>query len=80
MLAFFRAVLGAADPIQASDWLVSGDPSIPKLTEGTLGGVPSLTLSNGLASRVFVLAPDSIQLSRDERVSTRLKVDGLPHD
>ena len=58
MLAFFRAVLGAADPIQASDWLVSGDPSIPKLTEGTLGGVPSLTLSNGLASRVFVL-PDS---------------------
>ena len=46
-----------ADPIQASDWLVAGAPSIPTLTEGTLGGVPSITLSNGLAARTFVLPP-----------------------
>lgn len=39
----------------ADDWLVGHKPEPPTLTEGTLAGIPTLTLSNGLISRVFAL-------------------------
>lgn len=46
---------GAHDPTQADDWLVGWQPTPAKLEAGTLGGVPTLTLSNGLISRVFAM-------------------------
>jgi hypothetical protein len=44
-----------SDPIQADDWLVHAPLQAPAVAHGTLGGVPTLTLSNGLISRVFAL-------------------------
>ena len=45
----------AGDPTQADDWLVGWQPEAAALTTGTLDGVPTLTLSNGLISRIFAV-------------------------
>mgnify|MGYP000564491319 CR=1 FL=1 len=43
---------GSSDP---DDWLVGGHDQLPTLEAGTLAGVPTLTLTNGLISRVFAM-------------------------
>ena len=55
VLAAAAAAVGAGDPVQADDWLVSWTGQQPTLTSGTLGGVPTITLANGLISRKFVI-------------------------
>eukprot|EP00656_Telonema_subtile_P006243 TRINITY_DN12867_c0_g1_i2.p1 TRINITY_DN12867_c0_g1~~TRINITY_DN12867_c0_g1_i2.p1 ORF type:complete len:203 (-),score=32.33 TRINITY_DN12867_c0_g1_i2:65-673(-) len=51
----FLAMMVALATAATDDWLVSYQASQPTLVEGTLEGVSTLTLSNGLISRVFGL-------------------------
>ena len=52
-----------AQAVGSDDWLLATVPEAATLTQGELGGVPTLVLSNGLASRVFAMpapaAPDA---------------------
>ena len=41
----------------ADDWLLETPSDTATVVEGVLGGVPTLTLQNGLASRVFAILP-----------------------
>lgn len=42
---------------RADDWLLETPAETATVVEGSLGGVPTLTLQNGLASRVFAFLP-----------------------
>lgn len=61
LAAAAAAAVGTGDPddAQADDWLVSWTGQQPTLTSGTLGGVPTITLANGLISRTFVIPGSS---------------------
>ena len=51
-------LLPAAAAAVESDWLLAAPTEPAAVVAGTLGGVPTLTLTNGLASRTFaVIAP-----------------------
>ena len=50
------AILASGDdPTQADDWLVNWQPGPVTLGAGSLGGIPTLTLTNGLISRTFAM-------------------------
>lgn len=63
----------SGDPTQADDWLVSWQPEAATLNTGTLDGVPTLTLSNGLISRTFAVPKPAT-----EDVATRAQAGAAP--
>ena len=65
MLTLRPAVLASGDPTQADDWLVSWRPEPARLSTGSLGGIPTLTLTNGLISRTFAM-PQPTKLPEDD--------------
>ena len=46
-----------AIPAAPRDWLLAAVPDSPRVVEGVVGGVATITLQNGLASRTFALVP-----------------------
>ena len=51
---------GALAAGQQDDWLLAAPTAAATVVPGTLAGVPTLTLTNGLSSRTFaVIAPDA---------------------
>lgn len=49
------AANSSTDGPPPDDWLLGNVPSVPEVVAGVLGGVPTLTLRNGLCSRTFAL-------------------------
>ena len=41
----------------SSDWLLTAVPTAPSVSDGTLGGVATISLENGLISRTFAIVP-----------------------
>ena len=50
-----QGAAAAADGV--TDWLLGAVPDVADVTQGTLEGVPTLVLSNGLVQRTFAMLP-----------------------
>jgi hypothetical protein len=58
LLSTTFATASVADAAAASsDWLLAAVPTAPSVSDGTLGGVATITLQNGLVSRTFAIVP-----------------------